>query len=283
MGSRSVLVTGASSGIGRECALLLAARGFQVFAGVRRPEDGDSLVGSARGTLVPVMLEVTDEASIRSAADAVARGLAPGASFCLVNNAGISVAGPLELLSIDSFRQQLEVSVVGQVAVTQAFLPILRARSGRIVIMGSLFGRISLPFVAPYAAAKFALEALADSLSMELRDWGIDVVLLEPGSISTPIWTRSKDLALRTVGGLGEDRLGLYRDALETFEKATDRFAARGIPPVRVARAAARALTARRPRSRYRVGWDARLLGTLGPLLPGRLRQRLIRLVVLRR
>jgi NAD(P)-dependent dehydrogenase (short-subunit alcohol dehydrogenase family) len=280
---KSVLVTGASSGIGRECALLLAARGFRVFAGVRRQEDAAALSIDAPTNVHPLILEVTDPASIKTAADAICASLDPSDAFSLVNNAGITVAGPLELLEMSALRRQLEVNVVAPVAVTQAFLPTLREHRGRIILMGSLFGRIALPFVAPYAAAKFALEAIADSLALELQPWGIPVSLLEPGNIATPIWRRTKERALASVGTLPAEKLGLYRDALQSFEELTDWYARTGIPASRVARVVVRALTARQPRLRYRVGMDARFYGTFGPLLPDRLRQWILRLVVLRR
>jgi NAD(P)-dependent dehydrogenase (short-subunit alcohol dehydrogenase family) len=280
---KCVLVTGASSGIGRECATLLAARGFKVFAGVRRQEDAVALASAAPADIRPLMLDVTDPVSIEAAAAMIRASLDPSDWFSLVNNAGITVAGPLELLEMGALRRQLEVNVLGPVAVTQALLPTLREHRGRIILMGSLFGRIALPFVAPYAAAKFALEAIADSLSLELQPWGISVSLLEPGNIATPIWQRTKERAMASVGALPADKLGLYREALHSFEKLTDWYAKSGIPASRVARIVARALTARRPRIRYRVGMDARFYGTFGPLLPDRFRHWVLRLAVLRK
>ena len=269
---RSALVTGASSGIGRECVLHLAAKGFRVFAGVRKQEDADALARAGLPAIVPIMLEVTDESSIRAATAAVSPLLHADESFALVNNAGITVAGPLELLDVAAIRQQFDVNVFAPIAVTQAFLPLLRSHRGRIVLMGSLFGRIALPFVAPYAGAKFALEAFADSLSLELREWGIRVILMEPGNVATPIWRRTKERTAASVGALPEERLSLYRTALGSFERLTDSYSATGIPPRRVAWKVAHALTTRRPRTRYPVGWDARVYGRLGPLLPDRLR-----------
>ncbi len=190
MEQRSVLVTGASTGIGKETVHLLAREGFHVFAGVRKSADGEALEREAAGVLVPVIIDVTDEASIRAAAQTVGAALGPDESFSLVNNAGIAVAAPLELLSIQDLRRQFEVNLFGQVAVTQAFLPLLRARKGRIVFMGSIFGRIAVPLAAPYSAAKFALEAVADAFAVELHPWRIRVTILEPGNIATPIWEK---------------------------------------------------------------------------------------------
>jgi NAD(P)-dependent dehydrogenase (short-subunit alcohol dehydrogenase family) len=164
--------------------------------------------------------------------------------------------------------------------VTRVFLPLMRARRGRIVIMGSIFGRIALPFVAPYAAAKFALEAVADSLSLELHAWRIPVTLLEPGNIATPIWSKTKNRTEHDVSGTAPERYALYKDGLEAFERLTDSYARSGIKPARVARYVARALEARRPRARYRVGLDSKVIGYFGPRLPSRLRYWILRRVV---
>ena len=287
MGERAVLVTGASTGIGRKCALHLASRGFLVFAGVRKRRDAQDLIRTAQGKLVPVRLDVTRGSEIRSAAKTVSRRIPAGASFSLVNNAGISVTGPLELLEIESLRRQFEVNVIGQIAVTQAFLPLLRERGGRIVLMGSLFGRFAVPFVGAYSGAKFALEAFADSLSMELAEWGITVTILEPGNIATPIWkkvnaARSGGANAARSGGVNAAR-SLYSGALGSFDRARDRVTAWGIRPLRVARAVERALAARRPRARYLVGLDAQLLGRIIPALPARLRHLIVGWYVLRR
>lgn len=280
MQNRSVLVTGASSGIGKECAVLLASRGFQVFAGVRKPEDAAALTSTAGGTVTPVMIDVTVPSSINAALQSIRGALPVDSSFALVNNAGMTVAGPLEVLPIDSLRQQFEVNVIGQVAVTQAFLPLLRARAGRIVIMGSVLGRISPPLVAPYAAAKFALEAITDSLALELRPWGIRVTLLEPGNVATPIWEKSVRRVQEVLDSLDADRQKLYADSRNDIERLGKAFSRGGIPSERVARAVVRALTARSPRSRYRVGFDSWFLSTFSPVVPDRIRYWITRRVL---
>ena len=271
MGRRSALVSGASSGIGRETVLLLARSGFTVFAGVRKEEDGRALVQAAEGSLTPVILDVTDAASIRSAAGLVSASLHDDDTLSLVNNAGIAVAAPLELLPVDDLRRQFDVNVFGQVAVTQAFLPLLRAHGGRIVFMGSLFGKIAPPLVAPYAAAKFAIEALADAFAVELWPWKIKVSLLEPGSIATPIWDKSKHAIVSTWGESSSETRELYKDAQGSMLRLADWFGKAGITPLKVAGVVKKALTARRPHARYLVGWDARFLGTIAPLGPDRL------------
>ncbi len=280
MGDRSVVVTGTSSGIGRAIALRLAARGYRVFAGVRRDKDGEALLRGAPSGLLPVILDVTEGASVAAAVSEVAR-LTGGTLHGLVNNAGITVAGPLELLSIEALRRQFEVNLFGQITVTQAFLPQLREARGRIVLIGSILGKLSVPFVAPYAATKFALEAVADSLAIELSESHVAVSLIEAGNIATPIWDKSKGMAVELAESWPEKGRELYRSQLSAFQAYAERAAGTGIGPERVAAVVERALSARRPRSRYAVGWDARFLGRIAPLLPGRLRQRIVRRVVL--
>lgn len=280
MDRRAVLVTGASSGIGKESVLLLARHGFRVFAGVRKPEDGQALVRAAEGSLTPIHIDVTDAASIRSAADSIGPSLRVDESFSLVNNAGIAVAAPLELLPVDDLRRQFDVNVFGQVAVTQAFLPLLRLHRGRIVFMGSLFGRIAPPLVAPYAAAKFAMEAIADAFAVELWPWGIHVSLLEPGSIATPIWDKSKHTIVATWGEIPPETRKLYSTAQDSMLRLADWFGRAGITPQKVANVVKKALCARRPNTRYLVGWDAKFLGTIVPLSPDRLRYWVMRRII---
>lgn len=272
----SVVVTGASTGIGRACALRLDRMGWRVFAGVRRPADGEALRAKASARLLPVELDVTDEASIARAAGRVAADTGDAGLGGLVNNAGISVAGPLEFLPLEELRRQLEVNVTGQVAVTQAFLPLIRKGNGRIVFMGSISGRLATPFLGPYAASKFALEAIADALRVELRPWGIRVSIVEPGSIATPIWEKGQDAADELEQQLSPRGHELYDPAIAAVRQAARDAAARGVPPGRVAKAVAHALTAPRAKTRYLVGNDARLQLTMASLLPDRARDSLV-------
>jgi NAD(P)-dependent dehydrogenase (short-subunit alcohol dehydrogenase family) len=293
MTRRSVLVTGASKGIGEACALRLAERGWRVFAGVRRAQDGASLqqravTPEARGAIVPVLLDVTDVTQLEDAAALVAAETG-GRLHALVNNAGIAVAGPLEFLPIDEFRRQLEINVVGQLAVTQAMLPLLRAarqaaddhRAGRIIFMSSVSGRSAVPFVGAYGASKFALEATADALRVELLPYGIRVVLVEPGVIATPIWDTSVERVRENVGRMPPEAHEYYGRTLRGVEKWTTS-AMKGLPPQRVAGVVLRALTARRPRARYIVGADARARIALEAVMPTRLRDWLMDQVVRR-
>jgi len=283
MNKHAVLVTGASSGIGRECALLLAKRGFQVFGGVRTTDAVARLSDAGGASIQPVIMDVRNETSIRAAERMVSSGIGNDTTFSLVNNAGITVAGPLELLETDAVREQFEVNVFGPVSVIRIFLPLLRGHRGRIVFMGSIFGKIAFPFIAPYAAAKFSLEAVADSLALELRESRIHVTLLEPGNISTPLWGKTKTRVIDAFSAVPPDRYAIYKESLDSLEKLTDYFSKTGIQPIRVARTVLRTLSARRPRSRYRVGWDSQVYGRLAPLLPGRLRYWILWRIVLRR
>jgi NAD(P)-dependent dehydrogenase (short-subunit alcohol dehydrogenase family) len=271
----AVVVTGASTGIGEACALLLDRGGFQIFAGIRKQADAEALKRKASARLTPLFIDVTDAASIAAAAEAVLGAVGEAGLAGLVNNAGIAIAAPLEFIPAVELRRQLDVNVVGQIAVTQAFLPLLRNGRGRIVNMGSIGGLLALPFTGPYNASKFALEALTDSLRMELRPWGIEVSIVEPGGIATPIWDKSAaegDEMARTFPQRAHDLYGSAMDALRRVAAATGKA---GSPPEDVAEAVMHALTAKKPKTRYLVGWDARFRAMLR-FLPDRIRDGLI-------
>jgi len=272
----NVVITGASTGIGRACALRLDRMGWRVFAGVRNADAGATLTKAVSDRLTPVIIDVTDAASIAAAAELVAAAVGDRGLAGLVNNAGISVAGPLEFLPVDDLRQQLEVNVVGQVAVTQAFLPMIRQGTGRVVFMGSISGKLATPFLGPYAASKFAIEAIADALRIELHPWAIEVALVEPGSIATPIWGKGQARADALEAALSTRAHELYDPAIAAVRRTATEAEQRGIPADRVARVVARALTAKKPRTRYVVGRDARVQGLLARFAPDRLRDRLV-------
>lgn len=267
--SGAVLVTGSSTGIGRATALRLDADGFRVFAGVRRQEDADALRSAASGRLEPVSVDVADEKSVEAAAERIREdegGLLAG----LVNNAGISVAGPLEGLELDEWRRQLEVNVLGQVAVTRACLPMLRAARGRIVFMSSIGGRNALPMLGPYNASKHAIEAIGDSLRQELRPHGVEVAIVEPGAIATPIWEKGAASANASRERLEPEVERVYGPMMDKVTALALEAGAGGIAPEKVADAVAHALTAERPKTRYVVGVDARVQAMLGAALPDR-------------
>ena len=272
----SVVITGASSGIGAACALHLDQLGFQVFAGVRTEHDGRALQSHASTRLVPIMLDVAQENSIRAARDVVATRIASAGLSGLVNNAGFALAGPLELLPIADLRRQLEVNVIGQVAVSQAFLPLLRQGRGRIVNMSSIAGRAATPFLGPYCASKFALEAVSDALRSEVRPWGITVSLVEPGAVQSEIWERSKTHAEAALSQTRPDQLALYKIQLEKLRELMIKVQRRAIPAVDVAKVVAQALTATRPRTRYLVGYDAKFRALLKFWLPDSMQDALL-------
>jgi NAD(P)-dependent dehydrogenase (short-subunit alcohol dehydrogenase family) len=265
---RTALVTGASSGIGAACAARLAGAGWRVFAGVRRA--GDAPAGTEE-----ILLDVTDEDHVRAAAERIDE------LHGLVNNAGIAIAIPLEFIPKEELRRQFEVNVVGQVAVTQAFLPHLRRSRGRIVFIGSIAGQSALPFLGSYAASKHALEAVADTLRVELRPFGVDVALVQPGTIKTPIWTKSAALADGLANGAGAELAGLYGERIAAFRKVAQRRGSKGASAEEVARAVEAALTAERPRTRKLVGLDAKVRAGI-ERLPDRLRDRVYERVLLR-
>lgn len=270
------LITGASTGIGRATALRLVASGWTVLAGVRDPEAGERLMadagttaGGASGRLLPLALEVTDAAQVAAAAERVAReseASSRGGLDALVNNAGIGIGGPLELISAEDLRKQFDVNVFAQVAVTQALLPALRRAGGRIVFVSSIGGRVAMAFTAPYAASKHAIEAFGDALRVELRSSGVQVALVEPGSVATPIWDKSRAEADRVVIPPElQDAYGRIPAAMDKVLKDTAR---RGVPPEQVAATIERALTAPRMRARYVVGRDAKAMLLVRRLLP---------------
>ena len=274
---RSVLITGTSSGIGEATALRLARAGWRVLAGVRADADGDRLRAAAGERLRPVTIDVTEPATIAAVAEALGDEPLDG----LVNNAGTALAMPLEFLPLDQLRRQLEVNLVGHVAVTQAFLPNLRSARGRIVNVGSIAGRSALPFLGAYAASKHALEAVTDSLRVELRPFGVAVTVVEPGTIATPIWRKAgervQELAAELPAELGE----LYGQRMAAFRNAAAAAGRRAEPADDVAIVVERALTSRRPRARYAVGRDARRRA-LVERLPTGLRDRVYERVLLR-
>ena len=265
MAERATLVTGASTGIGEAIARHLSSLGFLVFAGVRKDEDAERMRGHG---LTPVMFDVTDEGSIASAREEVERALATDGLDGLVNNAGVAVTGPLEFLPIDELRRQLEINVVGQVAVTQAFMPLLRKAKGRIVNISSIGGRVALPLLGPYAASKFALEGISDSLRRELRPFGMHVAVVEPGGIKTPIWEKGGAAADALVERMPPEAEELYGELVKAVRAEADKLGRDGLPPQAVADVVEHALTSDRPRTRYLVGREAKMRARAAKVLP---------------
>src|SRR5215469_2586711 len=258
MSPRSYVVTGASTGIGRACVAELVRRGARVWASVRTDEDEQALT-SQHGDAVKVLrLDVTDTDSVRAAGQQVT---AAGPLHGLVNNAGVALAAPLECIPIEVFRRQLEVNLVGQLAVTQAMLPALRqardrGADARIVMIGSIGGRIAAPMLGAYHASKFGLVGLADTLRAELAPSGIRVILVEPRPIATPIWDRSVAAADELITKIPPAALARYTAQMTSARRSAARSAKRGLPPPRAAVLIVKALTAANPRPRYLLGPD---------------------------
>jgi NAD(P)-dependent dehydrogenase (short-subunit alcohol dehydrogenase family) len=258
----TVLVTGASRGIGRATALRLANAGWDVRAGVRSEADGALLASEAEG-VTPVVLDITDAGQVAALDDVL-----PDRVDAVINNAGVVVAAPVEALGLDELRAQLEVNVVGQVAVTQAVLPRLRVARGRVIFVSSISGRVSAPFMGAYSASKYALEALADALRLELRPWGVAVSLIEPGAIDTDVWRNAQDQAQETENAMSSEHRRLYQRHIDGMRKLITQTQRRTTNVDKVAAVIERAVTTPRPRARYVVGLDARAQLAIGAALP---------------
>lgn len=279
--NKSVIITGASSGIGRDCARHMDRLGWRVFAGVRKESDAASLRAEraeraerveSSGRLTPLILDVTDSRSVKEAARFVAQEVGESGLNGLVNNAGIPYGGPVEYLNVEEVRAAFEVNFFGVLRVTQTFIPLLRAGRGRIVNISSISGLIAMPFVSPYTTSKFALEAFSDSLRVELSAWDIHVSVIEPGAIDTPIWNKAGKVLENLLKDAPREGLDLYSEAVASIQS---RLMPHGIAVENVSKAIAHALTSQRPRSRYAVGAEARIVSILKHL-PDRWRDALI-------
>jgi NAD(P)-dependent dehydrogenase (short-subunit alcohol dehydrogenase family) len=269
----NVLITGASSGIGAATARRLDADGMRVFAAVEHEQDGAAALAGASDRLTRIVLDVTDDRSIQAAIAAV-RAQAPDGLDGLVNNAGVGFPGPLEMLPLSALRRQFEVNVVGQVAVSQAALPLLRRAAGRLVFVGSVGGLLASQFAGAYHASKFAIEAIADVWRQELEPDDISVILIEPSAISTPIWEKGTQY-LDELTATDPSELARYRDRLQAFRESLTSADEHGQPPANVAEVIAKALTEKRPDTRYVVGGAGKLAAALKPLVPDRLADKL--------
>lgn len=264
----SVLISGASRGIGRATALRLARAGWTVYATVRRLADGEALLAEAGGsTITPLQLDVTDEAQI-----AALGGALPDHLDAVVNNAGIVVSGPLETLSAADLREQFEVNVVGAVALTNLVLPRLRQAQGRIVFVSSLSGLISTPMTGAYNASKFAIEAIADAWRLELKPWGIKVVLVEPAMTDTDLWRNAPETLEAEAAEMSDEHRELYGEHLDGMRRTVPRIQKMAKPVDGVAGTIERALTASRPRARYAVGVDVKVQAALSGVTPDRVK-----------
>ena len=268
-----VLVTGTSTGIGAATALHLAAKGFHVFAGVRREVDGEALQAQTSATLTPLIMDVTNGDTISAAAAAVTDVVGDRGLAGLVNNAGIGKPAPLEFQPMADFRTQLEVNLFGPVAMIQSFLPLIRRGGGRIVNVGSIGGMLVLPLNGAYSASKFGMRAISDALRLELRQWNIHVSLIEVAPVKTAIFGKTYSELDGLVQTLGETGYRLYSAQIAAIRKAVEKADADAEPPSVVAKAVADALTSDTPKTRYLVGHGGRQTA-VAAALPDRARDR---------
>ena len=257
---KSVLVTGASTGIGWATSLELVEKGWRVFSAVRKEADAKKLTEASSGKITPVIMDIVDYESVKRGAREIEKALGGAGLDALFNNAGISVQGPLEIIPIELFEQQIRVNVFGHVFVTQTFLPLLRKAQGRIVFTSSESGRMTLPLMAPYSASKFALEAAASALRIELRPWKIRVSSVELQTIKTPMWEKIDTSTEKLIASLPQKARDLYQNELKTLSVFPKWQAEMGISMKKAVRVIIRALSARSPKARYLVGYEARLL-----------------------
>jgi len=271
----SVLVTGAARGIGRAIVDHLASTGWDVIAGVRTDQDADAITKAHPQRVSAVILDIADAGHIAKLAKSL-----PERLDAVINNAGIAVAGPVETVSPDRWREQLEVNVIGQLAVTQAVLPQLRKARGRVLFVSSVNGRIATPMLGPYSASKFALEAAADALRIELRAWGISVVLIEPAQTDTDMWRTAEDMALEVEAGMSPAHRDLYAKHIVGMKKFVPRARKMASPTDKVVAVVEEALTARRPKARYVVALLPKIQTVLVTNMPVALRDRLMGFMV---
>ena len=266
----AVVVTGASTGISAATATHLPEKGFRVFAGVRGEDNGDAFAARTSGDVTQLIIDIKDEDTISTAVDTVAISVGERGLAGLVNNAGIVKPAPIECQPIADFREQLEVNLVGHVAVTQAFLPLIRLGRGRIVNVGSIGGRLVLPIHGAYSASKFGMEALSDALRLELRQWRIPVSLVDPGATETAIFgkTLAEIDALETA--LGEHGHQLYAKQIAAVRRLVEKTAADAAPADVLARTIASALTSAKPKTRYLAGHGAKAAATLARTMSDR-------------
>jgi len=253
---KSVVITGASTGIGWATAKLLLERGFRVFGSVRKQADADRLRGEFGVNFTPLLFDVTDEAAVLAAAREVRAALGGETLFGLVNNAGIAVAGPVLELAADEFRRQMDVNVIGPIIATQAFGPLLgsdlslKGPRGRIVMISSVAGKNGNPLMSAYSASKHAIEGLSESLRREMMLFGIDVIVIAPGAVKTPIWSKAEEVDISAY------KNSPFFPALERIRKFMLHLGETGLPAEKIAERIADALTSASPKVRYQITPD---------------------------
>ncbi len=258
-----ILITGASTGIGKATALYLDKCGYHVFAGVRKKEDADKLKEEASPMLKPIFLDVTDSETIKQAVDEI-NSETDGKLFGLINNAGIGISGVLETLSIEDIRKVYDVNVFGLMNVTKAFIPLLRETRGRIINIGSSLGFISYPGTSAYSSSKFAVRAINDTLRLELKHFGISVSLVSPGAVESEIWNKSKNYKEKLIRSADPEIIGKYQELVKFGEKLNDKI--KPIPAIEAAKVVAKSLQHKKPNRYYYVGSDVKVVAKLSYL-----------------
>lgn len=272
----AIIITGASTGIGKFCALYLDQLGFKVFAGVRQESDGAKLVEESSHRIIPVIIDITKMETIYNASKKIDALVGEAGIVGLINNAGIVITGPLELLPINLLRKQLDVNIIGHLAVIQQFLPLIKKARGRIINISSVSGKVTFPYLGAYCASKHAMESLTDALRMELSRFGIYVSLIEPGNIKTPIWEKAiKDID-EFLANISSEAIGFYNPDIKGMQKITLKMKDTGISPQYVCNIIRKALLSKKPRTRYIVRFNTHILIFLNRLLPDKFWDKLV-------
>ena len=266
--NKFILITGTSSGIGKACVLELDKLGFKIFATVRKQEDANNLKKETSKNVLPVIMDITDNLSIKSAYEVISKITDENGLYALINNAGIAIGGPLEFIPLDDVRKHFEVNVFGHIAVIQSFLKLLRKGKGRIINISSIDGKVITPFLVPYSASKFALEAFSDALNIELKAWNIPVTTINPGNIKTQMWMKSIENTRKQLSTYPEEMHVLYDKTMNKVLKAATKVSEYGISPNNVTKAVVRALYSKKPKRRYIVGLDANIMYYISKYFP---------------
>jgi NAD(P)-dependent dehydrogenase (short-subunit alcohol dehydrogenase family) len=276
---KSILISGASKGIGKAAALFFSTNGIQVFAGVRTVEDGKILEDLGGGKIIPIQLDVTNSTQIKNSIVKIEEIVGKNGLQGLVNNAGIAVSSPMEFVPIDELRNQIEINFIGVVALTQACMPLIRIGKGRIVNISSISGMFSYPFVGPYSASKFALEAFTNSFRRELLMAGIHVASVQPGNVDTPIWDSSYMKADEISKNFPAEAHQHYPFYFPTLLDKKDGQDKKGMSPQKVVDKINHALFSKRPKTKYPVGNTAIFFSTIGKFIPDKFFDSIIKII----
>lgn len=264
---KTVLITGTSSGIGRAAAVYLSQRGYDVYAGIRKDEDARDLAGQF-DCIKPVILDVTREENIKDAFHKIKSEFKRDEEFCLINNAGIALGLPIECIPMNEARRQFDVNYFGVLAVTQTFLPLIRMTHGRIININSIAGRLTFPFLGLYSSSKFALEALTAALRRELKEFGVKVISINPGSVQTPVWSKGDAWGKEMARHCPPEAIRVYLKSLKKFEARVQESARKAIDASEVVKEIVLALEEENPRTHYFVGGKTKVKAFAARFLP---------------